>query len=82
MGVSGQRLVRRVDLPVEPSLPLLTYYEVTNCSHSGCPQLQMTSGVLASPSQYVLQYLLPGFASHWQLGCAHFSLVSMEIALP
>jgi hypothetical protein len=33
----------------------------------------MMSEVSASPSQYVLQYLLPAFASHRQLGWAHFS---------
>src|ERR1700685_648814 len=35
----------------------------------------MMSAVLASPSQYVLQYLLSGLAKHRQLGWAHFSLV-------
>jgi hypothetical protein len=39
------------------------------------------STVLASPSQYVLQYLLPSFAVHAQLGWAHFSgFDSMAIA--
>jgi hypothetical protein len=35
----------------------------------------MMSEVLASPSQYVLQYLLSGFAGQRQLGCAHLSVV-------
>jgi len=34
------------------------------------------SAVSASPSQYVLQYLLSGRALHPQLGCAHLSFVS------
>jgi len=33
----------------------------------------MMSAVPASPSQYVLQYLLSVFALQWQLGCAHLS---------
>ncbi len=45
--------------------------------HAGCPQLHMISAVSASPSQYVLQYLLSGFALHLQLGWAHFVGFSM-----
>jgi len=34
----------------------------------GWPQPHLMSAVSPSPSQYVLQYLLPGRAWQWQLG--------------
>jgi hypothetical protein len=43
--------------------------------HPAWPQLQMMSAVWASPSQYVLQYLLPGLAGHRQLGCSHVAVL-------
>ena len=46
---------------------------VSPAAHSPCPQLHAMDGLLADPSQYAPQYLLPGAAGQLQPGCAHLS---------